>query len=159
MGGALSNFGYLCTVHKHGLCTITCAPPSIIVISISKFCFYLHSRSMAFADQSPPWVLIKLLVLFITPSDDIGTVNRIYFHNIWIKLKLKFWLKMYSNLVLIMFQVARVTYLRFNNSHGNSYFLTNHAHLWIPIQNILRMELMNRGGGRQTTLRRNVLYL
>jgi hypothetical protein len=25
MGGALSNFGYLCTVHKHGLCTITYA--------------------------------------------------------------------------------------------------------------------------------------
>jgi hypothetical protein len=23
--GALSNFGYLCTVHKHGLCTITYA--------------------------------------------------------------------------------------------------------------------------------------
>jgi hypothetical protein len=25
LGGALSNFGYLCTVHKHGLCTITYA--------------------------------------------------------------------------------------------------------------------------------------
>ena len=28
MGGALSNFGYLCTVHKHDLCTITCATTS-----------------------------------------------------------------------------------------------------------------------------------
>jgi hypothetical protein len=25
LGDALNNFGYLCTVHKHGLCTITCA--------------------------------------------------------------------------------------------------------------------------------------